>query len=77
MTAAGVCSGVGGFDLAFHIAGAQLLWACELDAPCRLVLKHRFPDLTQYQDMMTDKLLQDGQRRDGQRGRVDRTSDRK
>lgn len=64
ITIAGVCSGIGGFDLGFLRANAGLhevqfrvIWTCELDPFARAVLQARFPDATHYTDMMDDTLL--------------------
>ena len=40
LTFASVCSGIGGFDLAFERAGMRCLWVCEIDPACRAVLKY-------------------------------------
>lgn len=56
-TMAGVCSGIGGFDLAFHRAGAEILWACENEAQCRAVLQAHFPGVLCYEDMLADAIL--------------------
>jgi DNA (cytosine-5)-methyltransferase 1 len=55
-TVAGVCSGVGGFDLAFHLAGAHVIWACEVDKSCQCVLREQFPGLLIYQDMLGSEI---------------------
>jgi DNA (cytosine-5)-methyltransferase 1 len=57
ITIAGVCSGIGGFDLGFERAGFQVLWTCERDAQARTVLQARFPDSLHLTDMLHDDLL--------------------
>jgi DNA (cytosine-5)-methyltransferase 1 len=57
LTIAGVCSGIGGFDLGFDRAGFRVLWTCEKDAAARLVLQARFPDGEHLTDMLSDDLL--------------------
>lgn len=64
ITVAGVCSGIGGFDVGFLRANTGLadvefrvLWTCEVDPFARAVLQHRFPEARHYTDMMDDELL--------------------
>jgi DNA (cytosine-5)-methyltransferase 1 len=55
---AGVCSGVGGFDLAFERAGFDVLWNCEKESACQRVLVERFEKvLLQFEDMTSDDIL--------------------
>lgn len=58
MTFASVCSGIGGFDLAFERAGMECLCMCEIDRQCREVLKCKMQsgewgvkDIPIYEDM--------------------------
>ena len=44
-------SGIGGIDLGFEMAGIKTVWNCEIDEWCRDLLKKRFPDAKQYQDV--------------------------
>lgn len=53
MTFASICTGIGGFDLAFERAGFTLLWMCEKDRQCRDVLRKHWPDKPIYEDMLT------------------------
>src|SRR5580658_2844409 len=46
-----VCSGIGGFDLAFMQAGFEVVWACEIDPQAREVLRFHWPDLVIYDDI--------------------------
>ena len=46
-----VCSGIGGFDLAFMQAGFEVVWACEIDPQAREVLRLQWPDLIIYADI--------------------------
>lgn len=46
-----VCSGIGGFDLAFMRAGFEVVWACEIDPQAREVLRFQWPDLVIYDDI--------------------------
>ncbi len=57
LTMAGVCTGIGGFDLAAERCGYRLLWGCEIDAACRKVLEFRFPQLPIFKNMLSDELL--------------------
>lgn len=57
ITVSGVCSGIGGFDLAFERSGAKILWSCEVDRACRNVLAHRFPGVPCYADMLSDEIM--------------------
>ena len=46
-----VCSGIGGFDLAFLQAGFEVVWACEIDPQAREMLRFHYPDLVIYADI--------------------------
>ena len=46
-------SGIGGIDLGFEMAGIETVWNCEIDEWCRDLLKKRFPDATQYDNVET------------------------
>jgi len=46
-------AGIGGFDLAFESAGAQVVWASEIDPFARKVLAARFPHTEQVGDITT------------------------
>jgi len=46
-----VCSGIGGFDLAFLQAGFEVVWACEIDRQARETLRFHCPDLVIYADI--------------------------
>lgn len=44
-------SGIGGIDLGFEMAGIETVWNCEIDEWCRDLLKKRFPNAKQYEDV--------------------------
>lgn len=44
-------AGIGGFDLAFERAGAQVLMQCELDSFCQSVLKRHWPTVALAKDI--------------------------
>ncbi|WP_082806958.1 DNA cytosine methyltransferase [Collimonas pratensis] len=44
-------AGIGGFDLGFEQAGFTTSWQVEIDPTCRAVLRDRFPQATQYNDV--------------------------
>ncbi len=44
-------SGIGGFDLGFQQAGAQIVFQCEKDAYCQRVLRKHWPDVTLATDI--------------------------
>jgi DNA (cytosine-5)-methyltransferase 1 len=46
-----VCSGIGGFDLAFIQSGFEVVWACEIDRQAREMLRFQWPDLIIYADI--------------------------
>jgi DNA (cytosine-5)-methyltransferase 1 len=46
-----VCSGIGGFDLAFLQTGFEVVWACEIDRQARETLRFQWPDLVIYGDI--------------------------
>jgi site-specific DNA-cytosine methylase len=46
-----VCSGIGGFDLAFMQAGFEVVWACEIDREARETLRFHLPDQVIYDDI--------------------------
>jgi len=45
-------TGVGGMDLGLECAGMEVAWQVEIDPYCRQVLKHRWPGVTRYEDVM-------------------------
>lgn len=51
LTVVSLFAGVGGFDLAFERAGAEVVAAVEIDAPARAVLARRFPSTTLFDDV--------------------------
>ncbi|MCD0159819.1 DNA cytosine methyltransferase [Deinococcus sp. 6YEL10] len=53
MRAISLCTGVGGFDLAFLNAGFQITGMVEWDTPAQAVLKHHFPDTPLESDVKT------------------------
>ncbi len=48
-------SGVGAFDLGFHLAGWDCRWQVEVDDYCRQILELRFPWTTKYGDIKNVK----------------------
>ena len=52
LTVVSLFAGVGGFDLAFDNAGANVVAAVEIDEPARAVLARRFPDTALFPDVM-------------------------
>ena len=53
LTHGSLFSGIGGFDLAAEWIGMTNLFNCDSDPFCRQVLKHHFPNATQYEDIRT------------------------
>ncbi|GHV07681.1 hypothetical protein FACS1894217_08930 [Clostridia bacterium] len=51
LTHGSLFAGIGGFELAAKEAGIKTLWSCEIEPYPRLVIKSRFPDVTQYGDI--------------------------
>ena len=45
-------TGVGGMDLGLECAGMEVAWQVEINPYCRQVLKHRWPGVTRYEDVM-------------------------
>ena len=50
-TIADTFAGIGGFSLAFHMAGAQTAWSCEIDKKAKELYHLRFPEVVQYDDI--------------------------
>ena len=46
-------SGIGGFSLGLERAGMETVAFCEYDEKCRQVLKKHWPDVPQYNDVLT------------------------
>ncbi len=44
-------AGIGGFDLGFERAGMECLYQVEIDAACRRVLSHHWPDVKRFKDV--------------------------
>lgn len=51
LTVGGLCSGIGGFSLAFKRAGFSIEWECELNVAARSVLNRHFSEAHVYEDM--------------------------
>lgn len=51
MKVGSVFSGIGGFDLAFEQAGAEVVYQCEIDKFCLKVLEKHFPKAKRYTDV--------------------------
>ena len=63
MNALSLYSGIGGFDLAAHAAGCDLVAFCESNAYCRTVLNHYWPTVPIYEndeDVTFERLQSDG-----------------
>ena len=48
LTVASFFSGIGGFDLAFDLAGFQITMQCEISAFCNLILEKHWPDVPRF-----------------------------
>ena len=55
LTGVSLFAGVGGFDLAMQRQGVKVVANVEIDAQCRDVLAHHFPDAKQFTDVTTVK----------------------
>jgi len=53
MTVGSVFSGIGGFDLGIERAHHRIIWQCESDPYCRMILKQHWPDIPCYEDIKT------------------------
>lgn len=51
LTFGSLFAGFGGLDLGFQRAGMKCLWQVEKDPYCRRVLKKRFPNVAQFEDV--------------------------
>jgi len=51
LTFGSLFAGVGGFDLGLERAGLRCLWQVEKDPECRRVLKARWPNVAQFEDV--------------------------
>ena len=51
MTHGSLFSGIGGIDLGFEMAGIKTAWTCDIDDWCNELLKKRFPDAKNYQNV--------------------------
>lgn len=67
MNVVGLFSGAGGIELGLQRAGMTIAATCEIEPYARAVLKKRFPDAVQYDDVRElgpDRLVRDGVRCD-------------
>jgi DNA (cytosine-5)-methyltransferase 1 len=48
-------SGIGGFDLAAEMVGFSNCWHCEINPFCQKILKQRFPESMQFEDILNLK----------------------
>jgi len=55
LTGVSLFAGIGGFDLAMQRQGVKVVANVEIDAQCRDVLAHHFPDAKQFTDVTTVK----------------------
>ena len=46
-------SGAGGFDMGLEQAGMEVVYQCEIEKKCRLVLKRHWPDVPLHDDVST------------------------
>ena len=53
MRVASFFSGIGGFDLGFEQAGAEVVFQCEIDPHCRMVLQQHWPGVPLHDDIQT------------------------
>ena len=51
MTHGSLFSGIGGFELGAEMAGIETVWSCEIEAWNRKLLKQKFPNTIQYDDI--------------------------
>jgi len=51
LTLGSLFAGIGAFETAAAECGIRTLWNCEIEPYCRLVLRARFPDAVQYDDI--------------------------
>lgn len=53
MRLASFFAGIGGFDLGFERAGAEVVFQCEVDPHCQRVLRRHWPDTPLHDDILT------------------------
>lgn len=53
MKLASFFTGIGGFDLGFERAGAEVVFQCEIDPHCQRVLQKHWPDVPLHEDITT------------------------
>lgn len=53
MKLASFFAGIGGFDLGFERAGAEVVFQCEIDPHCQQVLRRHWPDVPLHGDITT------------------------
>lgn len=46
-------AGIGGFDLGFERAGAEVVFQCEIDPHCQMVLRKHWPTIPLHGDILT------------------------
>jgi len=55
MRLASFFAGIGGFDLGFERAGASVVFQCELDTHCQMILRKHWPQVPLHDDITTLK----------------------
>ena len=55
MRVASFFAGIGGFDLGFERAGHKVVFQCEIDKHCQMILKKHWPDVPLHDDINTLK----------------------
>jgi len=55
MNVASFFAGIGGFDLGFEKAGCRIVFHCEIDPHCQLILKRHWPKVPLHADISTLK----------------------
>ncbi len=53
MKLASFFTGIGGFDLGFERAGCEVVFQCEVDPHCQLVLQRHWPEVPLHDDILT------------------------
>ena len=59
MRYATLCTGIGGFDLAFDRVGMECVYQCENDMACQRVLRRHWPDVERGIDVNDERTRSD------------------